>query len=66
MGCKPETEESMPIITIYPGAFTAGAEIADGVARTLGYRSINREMLLAASHSYGISEAQLDAIVEKD
>jgi cytidylate kinase len=56
----------MPIITIYPGAFTAGAEIADGVARTLGYRSINREMLLAASRSYGISEAKLNEVIEKD
>jgi hypothetical protein len=56
----------MPIITIYRGAFTAGAEIATGVARTLGYRCINREvLLLAASRSYGISEAKLNEVLEK-
>jgi hypothetical protein len=37
------------------------------VARTLGYRCINREvLLLAASRSYGISEAKLNEVLEKD
>jgi hypothetical protein len=33
----------MPIVTIYRGVFTAGEEIANGVARALGYRCVSRE-----------------------
>lgn len=36
----------MPIVTIYRGAFTAGEEIANGVARALGYRCVSRERAL--------------------
>jgi cytidylate kinase len=56
----------MPIITIYRGAFTAGEEIAKGVAQALGYRCVSREVLIEASRSYGISEAKLNDVLEKD
>jgi cytidylate kinase len=56
----------MPIITIYRGEFTAGEEIANGVARALGYRCVTREVLIEASRSYGISEAKLNEVLEKD
>ena len=56
----------MPIITIYRGAFTAGEEIAKGVAQALGYRCVSREVLVEASRSYGISEAKLNEILEKE
>ncbi|MBI4522964.1 MAG: cytidylate kinase family protein [Deltaproteobacteria bacterium] len=56
----------MPIITIYRGAFTAGEEIANGVAEALGYRCVSREVLIEASRSYGISEAKLNEVIEKD
>jgi cytidylate kinase len=56
----------MPIITIYRGAFTAGEEIAKGVAQALGYRCVSREVLIEASRSCGISEAKLNEILEKD
>ena len=56
----------MPIITIYRGAFTAGEEIARGVAQTLGYRCVSREVLIEASRSCGISEVKLNEVLEKD
>ena len=56
----------MPIITIYRGAFTAGEEIAKGVGRALGYRCVSREALLEATRSYGISEAKLNEVIDKD
>jgi Cytidylate kinase-like family len=56
----------MPIVTIYQGVFTAGEEIANGVARSLGYRCVSREVLIEASRGYGITEAKLNEILEKD
>ena len=56
----------MPIVTIYRGAFTAGEEIAKGVAQALGYRCVSREVLIEASRSCGISEAKLNEVLEKD
>jgi cytidylate kinase len=56
----------MPIVTIYRGAFTAGEEIAKGVAQALGYRCVSREVLIEASRSCGMSEAKLNEVLEKD
>ena len=56
----------MPIVTIYRGAFTTGEEIANGVARALGYRCVSRKVLIEGSRSYGISEAKLNEVLEKD
>jgi cytidylate kinase len=56
----------MPIVTIYRGVFTAGEEIANGVARALGYRCVSREVLIEASRGYDISEAKLNEVLEKD
>jgi cytidylate kinase len=56
----------MPIVTIYRGAFTAGEEIAKGVAQALGYRCVSREVLIEASRSCGISEVKLNEVLEKD
>jgi cytidylate kinase len=56
----------MSIITIYRGAFTAGEEIAQGVAQALGYQCVSREVLIEASRSCGISEAKLNEVLEKD
>jgi cytidylate kinase len=55
----------MPIITIYQGASGEGQELAESVARSLGYRCVGREVLVAASRQYGIPEAKLNEIVEK-
>jgi cytidylate kinase len=56
----------MPIVTIYRGAFTAGEEIAKGVAQALGYRCVSREVLIEASRRCGISEVKLNEVLEKD
>ena len=55
----------MPIITIYQGASGEGQELAEAVARALGYRCVGREILVPASRRYGIPEAKLDEIVDK-
>ena len=55
----------MPIITIYQGASGEGQELAESVAAELGYRCIGREVLVEASHRYGVPEAKLNDIVEK-
>ena len=55
----------MPIITIYQGASGSGEELAEAVAKGLGYRCISREVLVEASRKYNIAEAKLNEIVEK-
>lgn len=55
----------MPIITIYQGASGSGQELAEAVARVLGYRCVGRTELLEASRRYGIPEAKLNQIMEK-
>jgi cytidylate kinase len=55
----------MPIITIYQGASGEGQELAESVARALGYRCVGREVLVEASRRYRIPEAKLNEIVEK-
>jgi cytidylate kinase len=55
----------MPIITIYQGASGEGQELAESVAKALGYRCVGREVLVEASRRYGIPEAKLNDIVEK-
>jgi len=57
----------MPVITIYQGVFARrGEEAAQHVATTLGYRRVSREVLLEASERYGIPEAKLNEILEKE
>src|SRR5687768_403332 len=55
----------MPIITIYQGASGEGQELAETVAQALGYRCVGREVLVEASRRYLITEAKLNAVVEK-
>jgi cytidylate kinase len=55
----------MAIITIYQGASGSGEELAEAVAKSLGYGCVSREVLVEASLRYGIPEAKLNEIVEK-
>lgn len=55
----------MAIITIYQGASGSGRELAEAVAKELGYRCISREVLVEASRKYGIPQAKLKEIVDK-
>ena len=56
----------MAIITIYQGASGSGEELAEALAQSLGYGCISREVLVKASLHYGIPEAKLNEILEKD
>ena len=55
----------MPIITIYQGASGSGQELAESVARALGYRCVGRTELVEASRRFRIPEAKLNEIMEK-
>lgn len=49
----------MPIITISKRLYDRGDEIADRVARKLGYENIGREVFTVASREFGIPEGKL-------
>jgi cytidylate kinase len=49
----------MAIITISRGAYSRGKEVAEKVARKLGYKCIAREVLLEASEKFNIPEIKL-------
>jgi cytidylate kinase len=56
----------MQIITIYQGASGSGEDLANAVAQSLGYGCIDREVLVEASLQYGIPEAKLTEIIERE
>jgi cytidylate kinase len=56
----------MAVITIYQGASGSGEELAREVAESLGYRCISREVLVEASLKYGIPEAKLNDVIERE
>ncbi len=56
----------MAIITIYQGASAGSEELAGAVAQSLGYGCISREVLVEASRRYGIPEAKLNEVTEKE
>ena len=49
----------MSIITISRGSFSRGKEVAEKVAKKLSYRTVSREIILAASEDFNIPEIQL-------
>ncbi|BBO86304.1 hypothetical protein DSCO28_68700 [Desulfosarcina ovata subsp. sediminis] len=49
----------MAIITISRGCFSHGKEVAECVAKQLGYQCISQEALLEACHAFDIPEAKL-------
>jgi cytidylate kinase len=49
----------MSIMTISRRSYSRGKEIAEEVARLLGYECVGREVLLAASKEYGVPEEKL-------
>jgi len=49
----------MSIITISRGSYTHGGEVAEKVAKKLGYECISREILLEISDEFNISEIKL-------
>ena len=55
----------MPVITISRGSLSGGQELAERVAKRLGYRCISREVLLEAAAKYGVPEPKLSELFEK-
>ncbi len=51
----------MAIITISRGCFSHGKEIAETVARRLGYECISKEILLEASRAFDLPQAKLSS-----
>ena len=49
----------MPIITISRGSYSRGKEVAEKLARKLGYECISRDILLEASEQFNIPEIKL-------
>ena len=49
----------MPIVTISRGTFSGGKDLAERLARELGYPCISREVIAEAAEQYGASEAAL-------
>ncbi len=56
----------MSIITISHAAYSGGSAIAEKVAASLNYRSIDREVLMEASKRYGIPEAKYEEVLETE
>jgi len=54
----------MSVVTISHAAYSGGSAIAERVASELGYRSVDREVLIEASKRYGIPEAKYTEILE--
>jgi cytidylate kinase len=50
----------MPIITISRGSYSHGRDVAERVAREMGYECVSREILLEASEEFNIPEIKLD------
>ena len=49
----------MAIITISRGSYSKGKEVAEKVAKKLGYECLSREVVLEASNQYNISEIKM-------
>ena len=49
----------MSIVTISRGSFSHGKEVAEELAKRLGYKCISREIILEASKHFNIPEAKL-------
>jgi cytidylate kinase len=56
----------MSVVTIAHAAYSGGSAIAEKVASTLNYRSIDREVLIEASKRYGIPEAKYTEVLEAE
>ena len=54
----------MSIITVSRGSYSRGKDVAEQLARELGYDCVSREVLLEASEQYDIPEIQLVHAIE--
>jgi len=55
----------MSIITISRGSYSHGSEVAEKVAKRLGYGCISRDVLIAVSDEFNVSEVKLKRAIGK-
>ncbi len=55
----------MAVITISRGSFSGGKILAECLAKQLGYRCIDREVIVAKAAAYGASEQEINEALEK-
>jgi inorganic pyrophosphatase/exopolyphosphatase len=55
----------MSVITISRGSFSGGKILAECLARRLGYRSIDRDIIVERAAAYGVSQYELRDALEK-
>lgn len=55
----------MSVITISRGSFSGGKTLAECLARRLGYRCIDRDVIVERAAAYGVSQDDLRAALEK-
>jgi len=56
---------SMSVITISRGSFSGGKILAECLARRLGYRCIDRDIIVERAAAYGVSQYELRDALEK-
>jgi len=55
----------VPIITISRGSFSGGKMLAEGLAKRLGYRAIDRDQIIQKAAAWGVSQDDLRTAIEK-
>jgi cytidylate kinase len=58
-------ENAMSVITISRGSFSGGKILAECLANRLGYRCIDRDVIVAKAAAYGVSEQEINEALEK-
>ena len=56
---------SMPIVTISRGSFSGGKAIAEKLAKVLGFRCIDRDIIVERAAAAGVSQYDLVGAIEK-
>jgi cytidylate kinase len=55
----------MAIITVSRGTFSGGKELAESVAKKLGYKCVSREKIIQSAAEFGIPEKTLNDVLTK-
>ncbi len=55
----------MPVITISRGSFSGGKALAERLAGTLGYRCVDRDVIVERAAACGVSQDELRAALQK-
>ncbi len=55
----------MPVITISRGSFSGGKMLAECLSKSLGYRCVDREVIVERAAAHGVSQEELRAALEK-